>query len=366
MPPENVVPDGVKTRHSRRRFVITALVGVIVVVAVFALLLPQASSYQEALKELADMPVVWILAVVVAGLANIAVYPFTVLVAIPRLGYWRGFSERQAGFLVSNAIPGGGAIAVGTQYSMLSRYGVPSALSAAAVSADAVWTYLLTLGMPAVAVTLLVVEGRSTAGMATIAIIGLAVVLVSVILIVIVLRSESGARRVGRLAERLIGPVFHRLHRETPDFVGSLVEFRENAHGLVAQKWKQLTVTNVAAQIMPLFVLFFALVGLDAVGEQLSIIEIFAAYSVALLLVSIPVTPGGLGTVDAALIGLLVAFGAPGSVAVAADLLWRLIWFLPQIIAGLSAMAAYLISRRRPVPESKLWRGGETAPAADY
>lgn len=244
---------------------------------------------------------------------------------------------------------------MGTQYAMLSRFGVPSSLSAAAVSADAVWTYLITLGMPAIAVVLLVAEGRSTGGMVTIAVIGVVVVLVSVVVIAVVLRSESGARKVGQLALRLASPVFRRLHRDPPDIVGALVEFRDNAHGLVSAKWKQLTLTNTAAQIMPLFVLLFALFGLGAVGDQLSFFEIFAAYAVALLLVSIPVTPGGLGTVDAALIGLLVAFGAPGSVAVAADLLWRLIWFLPQIAAGLTAMAAYLIARRRPMPESRLW-----------
>ncbi len=60
-----------------------------------------------------------------------------------------------------------------------------------------------------------------------------------------------------------------------------------------------------------------------------------------------PLTPGGLGTVDAALVALLVGFGADSSTALAADLIWRLVWFLPQLLVGLVAMGIYRWDRRR-------------------
>ena len=191
---------------SRRRLAVMAAAGALVMVAVFALLLPQVSSYEEAFAELADIPRGWLLALLAAGVANILVYPLTVLVAVRGLRYRHGFLERQIGFLVSNVVPGGGAFAVGTQYAVLGRYGVSSAAAAAAVSADAVWTYLLTLGLPALGVVLLVVEGRSAAGYTTIALIGVAVVVVSVVAIVMILRSDAGATKVGRWGERRRGP----------------------------------------------------------------------------------------------------------------------------------------------------------------
>ena len=46
---------------------------------------------------------------------------------------------------------------------------------------------------------------------------------------------------------------------------------------------------------------------------------------------------------------LLVAFGADSSTAVAADLIWRLVWFLPQLLVGLVTMGIYLIGRRHSV-----------------
>jgi hypothetical protein len=44
---------------------------------------------------------------------------------------------------------------------------------------------------------------------------------------------------------------------------------------------------------------------------------------------------------------LLVAFGADSSTAVAADLIWRLVWWLPQLIVGMGTMGVYLVGKRR-------------------
>ena len=67
----------------------------------------------------------------------------------------------------------------------------------------------------------------------------------------------------------------------------------------------------------------------------------------ALVLTAFPITPGGLCTVDAALIALLIAFGVDASTAVAADLLWRLGWFLPQLLVGALAVAKYGWDRKQ-------------------
>ena len=340
-------PSSQGGKRSRTRTIITALVGVAIMVAIFAFLFPELTNYQQALTKVADLPPQWIAILVATCVINILVYPVTAIAAIPKLGYRAAFVNRQAGFLVSNVIPGGGAIAVGTQYAILARYGVSNSLAAAAVSADAVWTYLMTLGFPAVAVALLVIEGRSTAGFLTAAIIGLVVVIVSIIAISIILRSEDGAHRVARILQRPVTAVLRIFKRPAPDLDAKLMEFHHHASVMVETRWKQLSVTNLAAQTAPLLVLWAALAGLGAYPTPLTLIEIFAAYSIALLLTSFPITPGGLGTVDAALVGLLVAFGVDSSIAIAADLIWRLVWFLPQLLIGLLAFGVYWWDRRR-------------------
>ena len=328
-------------KGSRKKIIITSIIGVVIMVGIFAVLFPHFADYEKALQQLAQMPNIWIAALIVSGLINIVIYPFTALAAIPHIGYRAAFVERQAGFLVSNIIPGGGAIAVGTQYGILARYGVSTASAAAAVSADAVWTYLLTAGFPSIAVVLLVIEGRSAAGFTLAAGIGLAVVIVSLIVITMTLRSEEGALRIARFVQRPMSAVYRRFKRNAPDLSSVLLDFHKHASAMVATRWRELTITNLAAQLTPMLVLVCALAGLGAYPEQLTLVEVFAAYSVALLLTSFPITPGGLGTVDAALVGLLVAFGVDPSTAIAADLVWRIVWFLPQLLVGLGAMGIY-------------------------
>ena len=87
-----------------------------------------------------------------------------------------------------------------------------------------------------------------------------------------------------------------------------------------------------------------ALYGVGAHG--ITPLEAFAAFSVALVLTTVPLAPGGAGTVDAALIGMLVAFGADYSQAVAADIIWRAFCFFPQMIVGWLAVVFFAIERR--------------------
>ncbi|MCF8531154.1 MAG: flippase-like domain-containing protein [Candidatus Nanopelagicales bacterium] len=334
-------------KSSLRRNLISAVVGLVVMVLLFWFISQNAGEYTKAFAELGSIDTIWRVGIVIASLVNIAIYPLTAIAAIHSLSYLHASLSRQAGFTLSNIVPGGGAVAVATQYAVLARYGVPQARAAAAVSADAIYTYLFTLGAPSIAVLLLVLEGRSTAAFMTTALIGLAAVIISLIVIIAVLRSEESARKIGSWLQRPVNKVFHLIHKAAPDIAAMLSQFHNQASDLIRTRWKSLTITNVSAQMAPMLVLWAALMGLGVTESQLSIIELFAAYSVALVLTAFPITPGGLGTVDAALIALLVAFGVESSTAVAADLLWRLGWFLPQLLVGAVALIKYWWDGRR-------------------
>lgn len=334
-------------KRSKKRTIITAVIGLVIMVAVFAFLFPNFGSYEKAFAQIGQLDTIWIVVLIATGLVNIAVYPLTANAAIPGLSYRAAFVDRQAGFLISNIIPGGGAVAVGTQYSILAKYGVPPTKSAAAVSADAIWTYLMVLGTPALAVVLLVIEGRSTAGFTSAAIIGLIVVLVSVVGIWLVLRSKESAEKLGRFLQPIANRLWKIFKRTAPDIENILSEYNIEASALVRERWLALTLTNALAQIAPWFVLVAALAGLGVFPSPITPIEAFAAFSIALLLTSFPITPGGLGTVDAALVLLLTGFGIENSTAVAADLIWRLVWFAPQLLVGLGAFGVFWWDRRR-------------------
>jgi putative heme transporter len=69
-------------------------------------------------------------------------------------------------------------------------------------------------------------------------------------------------------------------------------------------------------------------------SARVSFLEVLLAFAVGQLVGAIPITPGGLGTADAALIGMLIAFGASSSDALAADMVWRAATYFPPIIIG--------------------------------
>jgi putative heme transporter len=96
-----------------------------------------------------------------------------------------------------------------------------------------------------------------------------------------------------------------------------------------------LTLAVLASQGSVIVLVFFCTRSVGITGHQLSDLEVLLSIAVARLVGVIPLTPGGLGTIDAAFIGMLTAFGANSSVALAADMIWRLTTYFPPIFIGI-------------------------------
>jgi len=336
--------------------VILTVLGIGLAYFIFDYMANNFGGFEKGVQAAFSMPPIWTIAAIVAAIIAIGVYPLTAPAAIPKLGYVPAFVDRQGGFAISTTIPfGGGPIAVATQYAILARYGVEQRLAAAAVAADAIWTYLMTFGAPGVALILLwIFERRTLSGSECgaipcetidgIIILAGVICLVSMVGIAFVLRSRSNAQKVGEFAQGALGRVFRLIKRTPPNVVESVVGFNDTAAEMVGKRWIPITLTNILAQLTPMFVVLAALRGVGA--ESVTVLEVFAAFSVALLLTTVPLAPGGAGTVDAALIGMLVAFGASFEEAVAADVIWRAFCFLPQMVLGWIAVGYFAVRQR--------------------
>ena len=336
--------------------VILTVLGIALAYFIFTYMASNFGGFEQGVSAAFSMPAMWTAAAIGAAIIAIGVYPLTAPAAIPGLGYVPAFVDRQGGFAISTTIPfGGGPIAVGTQYAILARYGVAQQRAAAAVAADAIWTYLMTFGAPGVALILLWVFERRTltgnecgaipcATIDAIIVVTGVICLLSMAGIAFVLRSRANAQRVGDFAQGVLGRVFRLIKRTPPNVVESVVGFNTTASEMVATRWVPITITNIMAQLAPMFVVLAALRGVGA--ESITLLEAFAAFSVALLLTTVPLAPGGAGTVDAALIGMLVAFGASFEQAVAADVIWRAFCFLPQMVLGWIAVGVFAVRGR--------------------
>jgi uncharacterized protein (TIRG00374 family) len=84
---------------------------------------------------------------------------------------------------------------------------------------------------------------------------------------------------------------------------------------------------------------------LAAFGHLISPISLFVAYGVAMVMAVIPITPGGLGIVEAVAAGLLAGFHVPFDVALLAVLGWRLVEFWLPIPVGAGCYISLRVDR---------------------
>jgi uncharacterized membrane protein YbhN (UPF0104 family) len=100
-----------------------------------------------------------------------------------------------------------------------------------------------------------------------------------------------------------------------------------------------------------MFVLLFGLYwsAARAVGLDLPVVDLIAAYSFRQLLTAFAVTPGGLGVTEVGTAGLLVLLGGSPGAASATALLYALYAHLVVVPFGVAALAAWRVGmHRRP------------------
>ena len=108
-----------------------------------------------------------------------------------------------------------------------------------------------------------------------------------------------------------------------------------------AQRWWE-AVAGAAGRW--LFDWLTLLTALAAVGQHPRPTLVLLAFCAAQLLAQVPITPGGLGVVEAGLTGFLVVIGVPASAAAVATLAYRLVSYWLALPAG---GVAYVVHRRK-------------------
>ncbi|NQW31193.1 MAG: flippase-like domain-containing protein [Actinomycetales bacterium] len=338
-PKVSMSPGGLDKKKS----VILGVVGLAFIVIIFWKVIPQIGSYSEAATALETMTTSAMALIVGCVLLYLITYGFPFKAATPGLKYWRSQQLNQAAFAISNGVPGGGAVGLAVQFAMLSTFGVPATSATAAITAVGVWSTFVTLLFPVCGVVTVTVFGVSGDSHAAAGFIGLAVLVALVVTFVLVMRSEILAAKVGVLANRLVGP-FRKYIKAIKDLdlAAPIIKFRADMYGLLKRRWAALTAAQICVSLTQFLILYVALRGIEGWDNAgTSFAAAFAAFAISQLGLMIPITPGGLGTVDAAMIALLVGFGTSVGDATAAALLWRAASFIPQILIGVIALVAW-------------------------
>ncbi len=340
-------PGGTLTLD-RRKSIIGGVIALAFLVIVFVTVIPKIGNYGAAWESVQNMTVAGIAVIVAAVLVYLGLYGLPFVAATPGLTQRQGFDVNQSAFAVSNGVPAGAPLGLGLQYAMLNSYGIGPARSTAAITAVGVWSTFVTLGLPILGVLALLIAGRTTTTNVTTGVLGVAVLLILVGLFALILRSEAVAAAVGRFVERLAAPLVRRFRPDARlDISAAILSFRASVVDLVRRRWAAITGAQLLVSLTQFLILYAALQGVSDGQLAPTVLEVFGAFAISQLGLLIPLTPGGLGSVDAAMISLLIAVGVSSGDATAAALVWRAVSYVPQIAVGVISILVWRAGARR-------------------
>ena len=329
--------------------VLVGLFGIAIIALTFAYFLPKIANYADVWKVVQRLTWKQILALAAATVLNLVTFAPPWMVALPGLRYWQAFRVTQASTALSIVVPAGIAAGVAGSYGILRKWAFSPRDITRAITLTGLWNQFANLSFPIVAVFALALSHESTAALATIAFVGAAVLGVVIAGFVLILVSDRLAEDIGNVTARIVNWVQAKLHRGPVSWGGAEFErFRREAGDLLERRWHVLTLATYAGQLTVFVLLLVCLRTLDVTSEQVSVVEAFAAWSVARIVGSVPITPGGLGVVELALTGTLVGFGGHNAPVVAAVLVYRFLTAVPTLVLGL--VSALTLRGEHPPP----------------
>ena len=322
----------------RRKLVVRGLFLLLTAVSLY-LLFPSLVEVFTSWRDLRTLDVLWVaIALGFEAASFLAVWELQRIVL--RTPSWFAVGTSQlTGNAFGRIVPGGMATAGALQYRMLVQAGIPGSTAAAGLTATSVIAFATMLALPVLALPAVLGGVRAPEGLLQSAYLGAAV---------FVLMAGAGAAvllsdRPLALIARLVGWIQARLGRASraQGLREKLLRERDAIRVAVGPHWRMALVAAVGRWAFDYLALLAAL---RAVGAEPDPSLVLLAYVAAQLLGTIPLTPGGLGFVEAGLTGLLRAAGVDAGDAIVATLAYRLVSFWLPLPFGL---ASWWLFRRR-------------------
>lgn len=338
---------GRRWRPSRRHLL--AAFGAVFALATFAYFLPQIADYRDVWGVLKAVSWGWILTLAGVTVLNLLTFAPPWQVTLPGLSFRAAFILTQASTALAMVVPAGAAVGIAGAYGILRRWGFKGQDIGRAATLVSLWNQFANLSYPVIAVFLLAASGGASPVLATAAFVGAAALGVAIAALAAILSSNRMATGVGDLMARVVNSVRAKVGRSPVLWGGgSFGRFRGGAVDLLRRRWHVLTLVTYAGTLTVFLVLLVSLRALEVPGSEISLVEAFAAWSLARLLGTLPITPGGVGVVELGLTGALVGFGGNNAGVVAAVLVYRFLTMIPTIVAGLLAATVVRGSGRSP------------------
>jgi len=288
------------------------VVSIAALAGAFYFLLPQLANLDESAEAASRANWWWLGPMVVGAAATIgfAALAFVSSVREP-IAYLPALRMQLASSFVSRIAPANtGSLAIGVRF--LQRSGIEPGAAAAAVGLCALAGFVIHL--------LLTVAFLAWVGTSEV---GFSLPQADVLFIVIAVALSASGLVVGLV------PALRR--RVLPPLISQVRNAASAVADVLTDPLRVISLVYGSIGITMSFIVTLA-ASVSAFGGGVSFPEIGAAYLVAAALGSAAPTPGGLGAVEAALVGALTGYGMPSGAAVSAVLTFRLVtYWLPML-----------------------------------
>jgi uncharacterized protein (TIRG00374 family) len=248
-------------------------------------------------------------------------------------------TSQLAGNAAARVLPGGGAAGGALQYSMLVRAGLPPATTARGITAASLLITGIVFALPALALPAVLGGAPIDHQLARAAWAGAVAVVLLAATGALLLLVDGVLRWIGRAVQAVRNRV-RRRHAPLEDLPDRLLRERDLIVDGFSDRWLRALLATIGRWAFDYGSLLLALL---AVGARPAPSAVLLAFCAAQVLGLIPFTPGGLGFVEAGLVGTLALAGVPAAEALVAALAYRLASYWLPIPFG---VGAYFLHRR--------------------
>src|SRR5918998_5763655 len=285
--------------------------GLLVVALVLYGVAPAVLQVLDAWPQVVRIEPYWFAAMIAAQVLSWAGMWLLQRLAVDARSWWPVVTSQLASGALGRVVPGGAAAAGALQYRMLVQAGVPASLAGIGIGAASVVLLATLAALPVLAIPAALLGVAIPTRLMQAAFIGIALFALLLAAGATLLASDRAVLKVGRAWIR----VGTRLRPNTPppaDLPERWRDQRDLVRRALGRRWWEAVAGGAARWLFDWLTLLTALA---AVGQHPRPTLVLLAFCAAQLLAQIPITPGGLGVVEAGLTGFLVLIGVPASAA---------------------------------------------------
>jgi uncharacterized protein (TIRG00374 family) len=311
------------------------------------IVMPSLIAVFGAWPRLSTLNPIWFTAALAAEVVS-----FTCNFALQRLalrtrGWFAVVTAGLTGNAVTDSLPGGDAVGAAIQFRMLTAAGLDTDTAVGGLTAFSLLGVGGLLALPLFVLPAILAGAPVSRGLVHTALLGLAGFVLYAIFGVIVLRTERPLAAVGRAAQSVWNRVTRGRRPPVTDLDQRLLAERDTIRSVLGEKWPQAIMLTAGRLGFDYGCLLAAL---RATGADPRPSLVLLAYAAAGIIALFPLSPGGLGIVEASLSGLLILAGVHPAYAVLATLAYRIASYWLPLLAGPPAYLMFRHRYGRPAP----------------